>query len=95
MSEKKKADEVDIIQGYNDLVDEIPFDSLRALPQKLEPLKKYAPLLGIKMDDLDDFDIADPIKRVVIFLGVLVKRLRTAEKTIDRLEAELAELKKA
>lgn len=95
MTEKKKASDVDIIKEYNDLVDEIPFDSLRSLPQKLEPLKKYAPILGIKMDDIDDFDVADPIKRVVIFLGVLVKRLRTAEKTIEKLEAEVSELKKA
>ena len=94
MTQRKKASDVDIIKEYNDLVDEIPFESLRSLPQKLEPLKKYAPILGVNMDEIDDFDLADPIKRVVIFLGVLVKRLRTAEKTIERLESELEEAKK-
>jgi hypothetical protein len=94
MSEGKiKAKEVNIIEEFNKLVDEIPFKSLRSLPEKLEPLKKYAGFLGANPDDFDDFDIADPIKRVVTFIGVLVKRLRTAEKRIESLEEELRSLK--
>lgn len=86
---------INIVKGYNELVEEIPFDSLQSLPQKLEPLKKYAGLVGLKLDDLEDFDVAGPIKKVVTFMGVLVKRLRIAEKSIVRMQEEIDALKNA
>lgn len=86
---KGKTDEVDIIKEYNEFLDEIPWKSLQTLPKKLE---KWAPLVGIK--DPKDLDIIDPIKRVVEFIGVLVKRIRRSEKKISALEQRLQELEK-
>jgi ATP-dependent Lon protease len=86
----KRAEDVDIIKEYNEFLDEIPWRSLQSLPDKL---KKWAPIVGIK--DTKDLDIVDPIKRVVEFIGVLVKRIRKSERKISALEKRIQELEGA
>lgn len=86
-STEPKADEVDIIQTYNAFIDQIPWGSLKALPQKL---KKWAPFVGI--DNVDDLDLAKPLQDIITFIGVLVQRIRKSEKSNAKLEKRLADL---
>jgi hypothetical protein len=83
----ESAQEIDIIKKYNEFIEQIPWGSLKALPQKL---KKWAPFVGI--DNVDDLDLAKPLQDVISFIGVLVKRLRTSEKKAAALEARVAAL---
>jgi len=86
---KKKASEVNLIEEYNNLLKEIPWENLQILPQKLAKVGNLLP--GFSFDP-KDVDVISPIKRVVTYLGILVKRLRSAEKQADKFEARLAEL---
>lgn len=92
MSEKLKAKDVDIIEKYNDLLDQIPWDDLKEIPDKLKKLEDHpiAKALGVK--NLGDFDIEGPLKEIVQYLGVLVKRLRSVEKQNSKMEGELKAL---
>lgn len=87
---KKKASEVNLIEEYNALLKEIPWDNLQILPQKLAKVGNLLPGLSF---DPKDVDIITPIKRVVTYVGVLVKRLRSSEKKVAKLEEELEALK--
>lgn len=87
MTDNVSAEDVDIIKEYNDFLDDIPWKSLQSLPKKLE---KWAPYVGIK--DTQSIDLVEPIKRVVEFIGVLVKRIRRSEKKIAYLEEKIKEL---
>jgi ATP-dependent Lon protease len=86
----KSAEDVDIIKEYNQFLDDIPWKNLQALPKKLE---KWAPYVGIK--DTNQIDIVEPVKRVVEFIGVLVKRIRRSEKKIIALEQKIKDLEKS
>lgn len=88
---KKKASEVDLIAEYNSLLKEIPWENLQSLPKKLAKVGNLLPGLSFNPEDVD---IIDPIKRVVSFVGVVVKRVRLSEKKQARLENEIEELKK-
>lgn len=91
---KTKAKDVDIIKKYNDLLEQIPWSDLKELPQKLRKLEDHpiAKALGVK--NLGDFDVETPIKDIVKYLGVLVKRLRSLEKQNDKVSEEIESLKK-
>lgn len=91
--EAKKPEEINIIQEYNTFAQEIPWKSLKELPQKLAPLKKYAHYVGVKDLDLNSLDFYEPVKRVVVFMGVLVKRLHNVEKEAAQMKKELAEIR--
>ena len=93
-SRKHMSDEkVNIAKEYNQLVKEIPWDSLKEFPEKLKPLQKYAGMLNIKIDELSSLDIASPVKKVVTFLGVLVSRLKQSEESLIAMQKQLDELK--
>lgn len=83
---KKKASEVNLIEEYNALLKEIPWTNLEVLPQKLAKVGNLLP--GLKFDP-DDVDVISPIKRVVTYVGVLVKRLRSVEKRLAKLEESI------
>ena len=85
----QKASDRNLIEEYNAFLDEIPWDSLKKLPEKLG---KYAGFLGIK--DPKDLDITDPLKRIIEFIGVLVSRLRSTEKKAVALTKRVEELEK-
>lgn len=87
-NKKSSVEEVNIVEKYNEFLDQIPWGSLQELPKKLE---KWAPFVGIK--DPKDLDIAAPIRDVVEFIGILVLRLRKSEKRSERLEKELNDLR--
>lgn len=91
-TEKKASPtEVNIIQEYNKFAKEIPWADLQSLPAKLAPLKKWAGLVGIKDPNvIDSIDLHTPVRDVVMFLGVLVKRLQLAEREIAALKAAAA-----
>lgn len=81
-------EEVNIIKEYNTFAREIPWNDLKSLPEKLAPLKKWANLVGIKDPGvIDKLDLYTPVKDVVVFIGVLVKRLHNAEKELAELRA--------
>jgi len=86
---KQKASEVDLFKEYNLMVKEIPWDNLKVLPEKLAKVGKLIPGFSFNHEDVD---IITPLRRIVTYVGVLVKRLRTSEKKSEKMETCLQKL---
>ena len=91
--DKEDVSKINIAKKYNELLAQIPWDDMRALPEKLSKLEAHpiAKALGIK--NLGDFDVAGPIKDVVEYLGILVRRLRLSEKKVAIHDTDIVSIK--
>lgn len=87
-SSKQKASEVNLIEEYNSLLKEIPWDNLGELPKKLSGVANFLPGISFKPEDID---IVTPLRRIVTYVGVLVKRIRSSERKIVVLEKQMIE----